>query len=163
MVGYYFYTYPKKGRFLQLNSQEFKRYAPVELCDLSPDASSAQEGLFDLDDYYVALEQACGKRARVLAENLVAPSNPCIAGFIIAESKKKLEIRKQASNRSPSARRKLPRGGGAHHPIRITPTLIGNAMGLGAWEVYPEMRRIREFTKAWLMEHGLASAERLTV
>lgn len=162
MIGFYYYAYPKRGRFLHLNSQEYKRYRPVELCDTVTSVGEAQDELFDLDDYYRALESECGSTARTLVENLIAPSNPCIVGFILADSREKLDKRSKSRSRTVAGRRRLPRGGGAHHPIRITQTLIGKAMGLAPWELSRELTRIREFTRGWLTRNGSIRARSLT-
>lgn len=108
MIAYYYYSYPSKGRFYLLNSQEYKRYEPID--DHPVSCNATEDNLFDqldLEDYFVKLEQQCGKTARVLAENLITPKDPCITAYIFSKSQEKVEARKQAEQQYRSREEEL--------------------------------------------------------
>ncbi len=109
------------------------------------DADEQME-LFEFNDYFMALEQACGATARRMVENLVLPSGTCAAN-ILAEARGKAEAQKQYANASRAERRAQPRG--VKKGIRISHRLIRDAMGLSAAEWTMNMDRVREFTLEW--------------
>lgn len=155
MVGYYYYTYPKIGRFLQWNTNEFKRYAPVEAIDAVA-STDMQAQLFELEDYFAAVEKAFGPQMRRVAENLVEPRDPDVVEYILNECKDKMRLRMKHAGKSAAAKRRLhlPRGGGAHYPIRVTQTQIGAALGYAPWQWARILDTIRDFTRAWLDRNG---------
>lgn len=175
------------------SSNAWKRDTPLD--DLENSEGEEQQNIFDeleLESYYAALEKECGCTARVFAENLIAPTNPCIAGYLLWKSRSKLDQRAAAAaefegevlrltNKIEVAKRKksssevtrlrselyrlrrryknvvrrtLPRGGGKHHTIRVSASDIAEAMGMSSWQLLPLLKRIREFTAAWLARNG---------
>lgn len=106
----------------------------------------AQDGtqaeLLELEDYFAALEQNCGRRARDIAVNLVSPTGEC-SRRILEEA-----ARKQRIQQRMRGSRNQPRG--VQNEIRLSQRTVRLALGLSASEWSREMNQIKTFTRTWL-------------
>lgn len=168
MLSYY-YTFRTDGSLrVQQQRAEWRFSEPIDLfnfrCRLDGQAEDAPlDVLHELADYFVALEAACGPTARIMIQNLLEPNDPCIAGYILAESRDK-----QMSRGTPEAKaiakkgnfRKLPRGGGtsSKFPIPVTARRIQQAMGMSPYQWQQQMGPIQAFTREWLTRNSIRVA-----
>lgn len=106
-----------------------------------------QVELLEFDDYFNALERACGPTARLMVENLLMPSGECCAR-ILEEVREKQTAQQECGAAGKAVRRHQPRG--VKKEIRISHRLVRDALGLSPSEWVRHMERIREFTAAWI-------------
>ena len=106
-----------------------------------------QAELFELDDYFTALERTCGHTARLMVENLLAPTGECCAR-ILDEVRGKVDQQKRFKRRPARTRRHQPRG--VKKEIRISQRIVRDALGISPTEWCRNMERIRDFTQRWL-------------
>jgi len=96
--------------------------------------------LVELDDYFANLERALGRRARSVAENLVALDEEC-SFIILCGALQRMRQQRRLGSRQV---RGVKRG------IRVTDRMVRDALGIPPHEWTALMRRIREFTSSWL-------------
>lgn len=106
-----------------------------------------QEELFELEDYFAALERSCGKLARDMVTNLVSPTERCGKEILDAAARKQLK-QQQLKSASQEARRHQPRG--VQHEIRLSQRVVRSALGISASEWNRNMTKIKAFTRSWL-------------
>lgn len=108
---------------------------------------ATQPELFELEDYFEALERNCGRLARDIVVNLISPCGEC-SKKILAEVERKRRRQHCLRSASVEARRKQPRG--VQNEIRLSQRVVRNALGLTPSEWNRNMTRIKDFTRTWL-------------
>lgn len=108
-----------------------------------------QAELFELEDYFVALERECGSVAKTIVVNLISPCGQC-GKRILDEAKRKQLMQHRLKSASRAARRSQPRG--VQNEIRLSQRVVRNALGLSASEWNRNMTKIKEFTRSWLAQ-----------
>jgi hypothetical protein len=111
------------------------------------DGSGEQQELL-LEQYFTALERACGAQARRVAENLVSPTDPECCRHILDEVNRKRQ-RQLACDREKSRRRKTPPRGAKRH-IRLSQRLVREALGLSKSQWMQQLSAVRQFTRQWV-------------
>lgn len=102
------------------------------------DSFQRQSDLLELNDYLDALEQACGRTARLIAQNLIEPFGDCAARLSIEVQHKQAERVRQRR-----ARVRRPR-------IRFSQRAVREAMALDKRTFTETMEQVRGFTRTWL-------------
>lgn len=106
---------------------------PTIPCDLTgartADPAGGQAALFDLDDYFRALEEEHGVVARALAQQLLLPSGPVAARLV-----QRLRTAKPTSKRT----------------ARVTAHDLQTVLGVSSAAIARELRAVRSFTREWL-------------
>ena len=116
---------------------EFNKHRPptgIRLTDCDPAVlvdRGTQMELLELDDYFRALGQQCGARARLIAEQLFTPSGPTAEKVLLAIKQKR--------------RQRGHRGMSPHHHV-----MVRKALGMYYVQWQNELRAVREFTRQWL-------------
>jgi hypothetical protein len=111
--------------------------------DFSLPSRDNQLDLLEQDDFMDALERSCGKTARAVVENLVAPSGAC-SQAILANVQKKLKRCGEMKGADPRCR---PRG--VVGSIRISQESVRRAMGLTPREWSVCLASVRTFASQW--------------
>lgn len=107
-----------------------------------------QVELLELEDYFTALERACGTAARRIVENLLSPSGECSA-FILDEVRRKRVAQSRFRQHHLNMRHQ-PRG--VKKAIRISHRLVRDALRITPAEWVRHMNQIREFTRSWIAQ-----------
>jgi len=124
MLGYY-------GTFPERASQ-----CSEALTEYASDGAEQQTDLLEMNDYLGALERACGHQARVIVENLMAPTGECAVRLLVEIRSKR---RSQRDGYSPSNKR-----------VRLSQRAIREAMDLDKQTWAAELQRVRGFTRQWI-------------
>lgn len=117
----------------------------LALDDVVLPSDGQQVEMFELQDYFSALERDCGARARLIVENLIMPFGDCSAK-ILEEVRRKQQL--QQACRRKRERRHQPRG--VKRTIRLSPRVVRDALGITPTEWTRTMRTVRDFTRGWL-------------
>lgn len=120
---------------------------PMLLADLhGRQLEGEQVEMFELADFFAALQQRCGVTARLMVENLIAPTGDCSA-CILQEVQDKHRAQKAFQHKARRLRRHQPRG--VKHKVRVSPRMVRDALGLSPTHWTREMAGIRNFTREW--------------
>ena len=98
-----------------------------------------------LHQYFDALECGCGRTARLIAENLIAPSDPVICEYIIKEVAQKQRLAKNKRHRTQVR---------AFKHIRLSQRQIREALGFTRSQFTTTLQEVRKFTRGWLAISG---------
>lgn len=132
---------PSQLRYYQIQrGQDVALFAGL---DGAAQDRGAQTHLFELEDYFDAVEHTCGPTARTMVVNLVSPDEEC-SRRIVEAAWQKQEVQRQLKSASQSARRHQPRG--VQNEIRLSQRVIRLALGIAPCEWNRNMRLIRDFT-----------------
>lgn len=104
------------------------------------DSHQRQNDLLEMHDYLDALERACGRTARRIAENLIAPRGECAVRLTI-------EIRRKRATQ----RRGYDHG---HPRVRLSQRAVRDAMEMDKREWDRYLAQVRGFTREWLGKTG---------
>lgn len=99
-------------------------------------ADGRQTDLLEMNDYLDALERTCGSRARLIAENLMAPMGECAQRILIEIQQKRMVQQRGYSHSQPR--------------VRISQRAVREALALDKQTWNTELKRVRGFTRDWL-------------
>lgn len=114
-----------------------------DIDDYAVPSRESQLDLLEQDDFYDNLERECGKTARAVVENLVAPSGAC-SRAILANVQAKLKRCGEMKHTDP---RRRPRG--VIGSVRVSQESVRRAMGLTPSEWALCLQRVRAFALIW--------------
>jgi hypothetical protein len=110
--------------------------------EYDPTADSPADLRLFVDQYLEALESAHGPMLRRIAENLIDPQDPKLCEFVLKEAKQK----QRAMHRGESVR--------GFNQVRLSHRKVREAFGLAPHQWQGAIRKIRRFTRTWLLVTG---------